>query len=316
VHDDWMSRRPSFDLENLANRLGIVRVRTEAVHGFRGERDELAGTQRFDGMQNLLLQNPCSDHPSIIAGAPNPRGARVRHVWRAANTEGPGVRYPLAASEATHLRARLLRGAGTIPFPAFVSTSELVHRPILIVELERHDFHRAVPGQRSQAQGAAVLESGDVADERIEIGRRRSADLRDPSASPQLIARGGRAVREVGNEDALRSYTALGRERAMRSLQHRAGPYDDAVERRALQCDRGHFDRLLRPVAQDDGTHARLLNRALDLAEAIHDLPVDCEDEVSRTQDAVSRRSAHEAGDAQDLAPFRAVLRDSLDPVL
>src|SRR5690606_27413831 len=237
VHDDWMSRRPSFDLENLANHLGIVRVRTEAVHGFRGERDELPRTQRFDGMQNLLLQNPCSDHPSIIAGAPNPRGARVRHVWRAANTEGPGVRYPLAASEATHLRARLLRGAGTIPFPAFVSTSELVHRPILIVELERDDFHRAVPGQRSQAQGAAVLASGDGAYERIEIGSRLSVDLRDPSASPQLIARGGRAVREVGNEDALRSYTALGRERAMRSLQHRAGPYDDAVERRALQCD-------------------------------------------------------------------------------
>jgi len=50
----------ALERENLGNRRRIGRVRSEAVDGFRRERDQLAGTQRLDGFLDFGLR--CSDH--------------------------------------------------------------------------------------------------------------------------------------------------------------------------------------------------------------------------------------------------------------
>src|SRR5690606_21108798 len=113
-----------------------------------------------------------------------------------------------------------------------------------------------------------------------------------------------RAVREIGDEQAIRLDAALSGQRSMRLLQHCARPYDDAIERSALELDRRHGERLLASVAQDRDAHVRLLNGALDLAEAIYDFTVDVENQIARTQDIVGRRSTDESSDAQHLTPF------------
>ncbi len=62
VHDHRMRRRPVLGAEDLAHGVGVVGVRAEAVDGFRRKRDQLAGTQRFDSLLDLLLQYPSDRH--------------------------------------------------------------------------------------------------------------------------------------------------------------------------------------------------------------------------------------------------------------
>ena len=96
--------------------------------------------------------------------------------------------------------------------------------------------------------------------------------------------------------------------RAMRLLQHCAGPHDDAVEIAAAERDRRHIDHLLGAVAQHRHAHLRLLHGALDFAEAVHDDAVDVEDQIARTQQLRGRRTADQPRDAQHLPTLRAVL--------
>ena len=63
VHDQWMRRRPPFQLEDPVHGLGVLRIGAEAVDGFRRERDQLACAQRFDRLVDLLLWQPGGDHP-------------------------------------------------------------------------------------------------------------------------------------------------------------------------------------------------------------------------------------------------------------
>src|SRR5690606_34659835 len=217
--------------------------------------------------------------------------------------------------QAADLRARFLRGTGPITLPAFRRSSKLVGRPVLIVELECNDLDRAVPRHRAQPYRAVVLAPHNRAHERIQIRRGLTVDLHDASSRPELISRGWRTVRKVGDEDARRLDPALRRERTVRRLQHCPGPHDDAIELGAAERDGGHFDRLLLTIAQYHDLDGRLLHGALHFAESIHDLAVDRKNDIPGTQEPIRRRAAHEAGYAQHLPTVGAVLGDARYPL-
>ena len=49
MDDDWIVRRPSFDLENFCDGLCIQRVCGEAINRFRRQRDDFARAKQFRG---------------------------------------------------------------------------------------------------------------------------------------------------------------------------------------------------------------------------------------------------------------------------
>src|SRR5512139_1934794 len=69
-------------------------------------------------------------------------------------------------------------------------------------------------------------------------------------------------------------------------------------------------------VAPDRDFHARFLHRALDLAEAVHHLTVDRQQQVPGLQQLRGRSAGDEAADPEHLAARRAVLLDAIYPLL
>ena len=124
-------------------------------------------------------------------------------------------------------------------------------------------------------------------------GDRLAVDLDDAAARPQLIARRRRAVREVRDEHAVRLDAALRRKRAMRLLQHRARPHEDAIEIAAAERDGRHIDDLLlarraSTVRRTDGfCTARSTSRKRFTIDA-----VDIEEQIARAQQLRRRRAA------------------------
>src|SRR5690606_1221000 len=129
----------------------------------------------------------------------------------------------------------------------------------------------------------------------------------DPPAREQAVAARGRPVVEVRHVDPGRRDASLRGEGAMRLLQQRPGPRDDAID--PLAVERNRLDRLrdLAPVAPDRDLDGGLLRRLLDLAEGADELSVDAEQYVARAEEVRGRRAAHRARDGEDLAPPRAV---------
>ena len=56
VHDQRVRRRPTLQLEYLADGIRILRVRAEPIDGFGRERDDLAFAQGLDGLVDLVLR--------------------------------------------------------------------------------------------------------------------------------------------------------------------------------------------------------------------------------------------------------------------
>ncbi len=102
----------------------------------------------------------------------------------------------------------------------------------------------------------------------------------------------------------------------MRRLQGRASPFDEAIDVRAGQFDRGHVQSLLAAAAPYGHLHGLLVgSRTFDLSKPRHDIPVDREHEIALFEESRSGRAAHHAHHRQNLPLCRIVLGKLLRPL-
>ena len=106
VNDDRMGRGPALRLKNLAHGGGVLRIRAQAVHRLRGERDQLPVAQRLHG--SLYFNLGCPDHfnhgedstkaePHCLCAAPPTARAQVySSAWR---SQPAGVRLSSYAGQ-------------------------------------------------------------------------------------------------------------------------------------------------------------------------------------------------------------------------
>src|SRR4051812_29471377 len=78
--------------------------------------------------------------------------------------------------------------------PAVLGTSQLVTRPIALVELQRDDINGTVPRGSTHPDRTAILSSRDCFNEGVQIRGRLSVDFRNAPSCPQLITCCRRAV--------------------------------------------------------------------------------------------------------------------------
>src|SRR5215510_3966529 len=114
--------------------------------------------------------------------------------------------------------------------PTSFAALQLVGGPVVLVQLERDDLNRVVPGDRVQAYGRPILTTRDRLDEAVEIRCRLAVHGHDAPARVESISRCGRPVVEVPNEHAAWGDPALRSHRSMRGLQCCARPDGHPIE--------------------------------------------------------------------------------------